>query len=128
MTVPRSTGITATPAVVKAALARAVLAAGKVALARAVKLSLAAAMRSGEARTLLAAGKVGSAAAMRSGGTRTLLTEKLGLAARARDAVTTQGMARVVLPARARPIDIDSLHAPWPHFLAGHGASGGNAR
>jgi hypothetical protein len=30
--------------------------------------------------------------------------------------------------ARVRPIDIDSLRAPWPHFLAGHGASGGNTR
>jgi hypothetical protein len=48
--------------------------------------------------------------------------------------VRTDPVARVVpVPAakaepaaRVRPIDIDSLRAPWPHFLAGHGASGGN--
>jgi enoyl-[acyl-carrier-protein] reductase (NADH) len=34
--------------------------------------------------------------------------------------------AKAVPAARVRPIDIDSLRAPWPHFLAGHGASGGN--
>jgi hypothetical protein len=36
--------------------------------------------------------------------------------------------AKAVPAARVRPIDIDSLRAPWPHFLAGHGVSGGNPR
>jgi hypothetical protein len=48
--------------------------------------------------------------------------------------VRTDPVARVVpvpaakaeLAARVRLIDIDSHRAPWPHFLAGHGASGGN--
>ena len=49
-------------------------------------------------------------------------------------AATTPAVAKAALvpavkalpAARVRPIDIDSLRAPWPHFLAGHGASGGN--
>lgn len=55
-------------------------------------------------------------------------------AARVMAAATTPAVAKAPLvpavkalpAARARPIDIDSPHAPWPHFLAGHGASGGN--
>jgi len=49
-------------------------------------------------------------------------------AARVMAAATTPAVAKAPLvpAARVRPIDIDSLRAPWPHFLAGHGASGGN--
>ena len=60
----------------------------------------------------------------------------LDLAAKTMAAATTPAVAKAALvpavkalpAARVRPIDIDSLRAPWPHFLAGHGASGGNVR
>jgi hypothetical protein len=69
---------------------------------------------------------VPAAAALAEGrtpvGARTVPPAK-AMAAAPTPAVVTRAAAP-----RGRPIDVDSPEAPWPHFLAGHGTSGGNPR
>jgi len=57
---------------------------------------------------------------------RTVLVARAAPVAKVMAAAMTQAGVTTTAGARVRPIDIDSLRAPWPHFLAGHGASGGN--
>jgi len=69
--------------------------------------------------------RMGPAAAALAEG-RTPVAARAVPPAKAMGATPTPAVVTRVAAPRGRPIDVDSLDAPWPHFLAGHGASGGN--
>jgi enoyl-[acyl-carrier-protein] reductase (NADH) len=126
-------GITATMAAAKAVPVPAAPDVAKAALDLAAK-TMVAVMTPVEVRTDLVARVVPVPAAPDVAKAALDLAVKATAAAMTPAEVRTARAARVVpapavkaVPAaRVRPIDIDSLRAPWPHFLAGHGASGGN--
>jgi hypothetical protein len=107
--------VLAAPDVAKAALDLAVKTTAAAMTPVEVRTDLAARVVPDPAARVVPAAKV-MAAAMTPAGVRTVLAAR----------VVPAPAVKAVPAARVRPIDIDSLRAPWPHFLAGHGASGGN--
>jgi hypothetical protein len=105
-----------------------------------VAKATAASMTTVEARTVLAAkaGPVAKAMAARwmrvgarmvpSAAAMTPVGVRMVPPAKAMAAAPTPAVVTRAAAPRGRPIDVDSLDAPWPHFLAGHDASGGNPR